>query len=338
MILSTSFVSLMSTTNFFFLWLDRFTQLLNTSSVVISLEFVLSNLRLTVSENILSLSLQESPNLFTFRVVSLSFLGARDKWANNGSRRSMMTDWRRQTGRQAFFFRVIGSSSARVKERLAEVLRVPLLAQKLLGVFDTSLCDEVVVGLKTCGRNVLGQGAKVLSGSAQGICPPHRGSWRCRAVGTAGWSERWWGRRRNEWRCRRDQKQHSTMRMKHVRAIWDECELEPCPVCVHLNKEKQSRDADSNNKEERLQEQTSSAVVQSTAFTSHWMYSWVSACFNSLYMLLGLSFCVSSYQFNYCQCTKLTHFLICTGIPCRDSHCENGLVRSPSVSADRRQL
>ena len=27
-----------------------------------------------------------------------------------------------------------------------------------------------------CGRLVLGQGAKVLSGSAQGICPPHRGS------------------------------------------------------------------------------------------------------------------------------------------------------------------
>ena len=27
-----------------------------------------------------------------------------------------------------------------------------------------------------CVRLVLGQGAKVLSGSAQGICPPHRGS------------------------------------------------------------------------------------------------------------------------------------------------------------------
>ena len=41
-----------------------------------------------------------------------------------------------------------------------------------------------------CGRLVLGQGAKVLSGRAQGFCPRHRGSWRCRAVGTAGWSER----------------------------------------------------------------------------------------------------------------------------------------------------
>ena len=89
----------------------------------------------------------------------------------------------RVSGRQAFFFRVIGSSSARVKERLAdgdvivvEVIRVPLLARGLLGVFDMSLCDEVVVGLITCGWNVLGQGAKVLSGSAQGICPPYRGS------------------------------------------------------------------------------------------------------------------------------------------------------------------
>ena len=54
MILSTSFVSLMSTTNFFFLRLDRFNQLLNTFSVVIILEFVFSNLCLTVSENLLS--------------------------------------------------------------------------------------------------------------------------------------------------------------------------------------------------------------------------------------------------------------------------------------------
>ena len=42
------------------------------------------------------------------------------------------------------------------------------------------------------------------------FCPPHRGSWRCRAVGTAGWSERWWGRRRrSEWRSRSDQEQRS---------------------------------------------------------------------------------------------------------------------------------
>ena len=78
---------------------------------------------------------------------------------------------------------MIGSSSARVQERLAdgdvievEVIKGPLPAQGFLGVVDINLRDEVVVGLITCGRLVLGQGAKVLSGSALGICPPHRGS------------------------------------------------------------------------------------------------------------------------------------------------------------------
>ena len=70
-------------------------------SVVPGLEFVFLNLCLTVSENLLSLSLQESPNLFILRIVSLSLLSARHKPA-------------------AFFFRMIGSSSARIKERLAD--------------------------------------------------------------------------------------------------------------------------------------------------------------------------------------------------------------------------
>ena len=49
---------------------------------------------------------------------------------------------------------------------------------------------------------------------------------------------------------------------------------EPLSRCSVINlKEKQSRDADTNNKEDRLQKQTSSAVVQSTASTSHWMYA-----------------------------------------------------------------
>ena len=57
---------------------------------------------------------------------------------------------------------------------VVEVIKEPLLAQGHLGVFDINLCNEVVLGLITCGRLVLGQGAKVLSGSTQGICPPHR--------------------------------------------------------------------------------------------------------------------------------------------------------------------
>ena len=64
---------------------------------------------------------------------------------------------------------MIGSSSARIKERLTdgdvivvEVIREPLLAQGLLGVFDINLCNEVVVGLTICGGIFLGQ--RVLSG------------------------------------------------------------------------------------------------------------------------------------------------------------------------------
>ena len=37
--------------------------------------------------------------------------------------------------------------------------------------------------------------------------------------------------------------------------------------------------------------------------------------------------CTSCQQFNCCGCTKLIQFLACTRIPCRHSHCENGLVR-----------
>ena len=45
-----------------------------------------------------------------------------------------------------------------------------------LDVDFNSLCDLKVVGFITCERVVLGKGSKVLiSGSAQGICPPYRG-------------------------------------------------------------------------------------------------------------------------------------------------------------------
>ena len=36
---------------------------------------------------------------------------------------------------------------------------------------------------------------------------------------------------------------------------------------------------------------------------------------------------VKDREFNCCQCTKFTHFLTCTRIPCRNSHCKNGLVK-----------
>ena len=60
---------------------------------MISLEFVFLNLRLTVSEDLLPLSIQESPNQFAFRVLSLNFLTLLVTYvtANNGFIRSIMT-------------------------------------------------------------------------------------------------------------------------------------------------------------------------------------------------------------------------------------------------------
>ena len=57
-------------------------------------EFVFSNLRLTVSEDLLLLSIQESPHLFRFQSLSLNFLTLLVTYvtANNGFPRSIMTD------------------------------------------------------------------------------------------------------------------------------------------------------------------------------------------------------------------------------------------------------
>ena len=148
----------------------------------------------------------------------------------------------------------------------------------------------MVGGLITCGGVVRVQGAKVLSGSAQGIYPPHRGSWRRRAVGTARLSERWWGRRSSEWWCRRDQEQHLQRDDTCARNVgWMRTWANA--VCDHVNKEKQSRDDDTNNKEERLKTNKLSCGSIHNVHESL-MYSWVSSCFSSVYMLLCLSLCV----------------------------------------------
>ena len=59
-----------------------------------------------------------------------------------------------------------------------KVMRVqgPVLVGGFLDVQFSGLRDVVVVGLITCERVALGKGVKVLiSESAQGVCPPHRG-------------------------------------------------------------------------------------------------------------------------------------------------------------------
>ena len=60
---------------------------------------------------------------------------------------------------------MIDSSSARIEERLTdgdivvvEVFTEPLLGHGLLGELDISLCDEVVVGLITCGGVLIVRG------------------------------------------------------------------------------------------------------------------------------------------------------------------------------------
>ena len=71
---------------------------------------------------------------------------------------------------------MIDSSAARVEERLTDngvdvvqVFREPLLGYGLLIELDISLCEVVVVvGLITCGGEVVVLGTRLLSGSAHG--------------------------------------------------------------------------------------------------------------------------------------------------------------------------
>ena len=107
-------------------------------------------------------------------------------------------------------------------------------------------------------------------------------------------------------------------KMTHGCAMWDECELEANAVCDHLNKEKQSRDADTNNKEERLQKQTSSAVVQ-----VHSVHESLVDVLVGLHMLhviqhvVGLVALCAELPIHWLSKHQSYSPLICTRIPCR---------------------
>ena len=92
---------------------------------------------------------------------------------------------------------------------------------------------------------------------------------------------------------------------------------------ARLNKEKQSRDADTHTKEETTKtNKLSCGSIHSVHESLDVLVS-----FHMLQVIqhvVGLVVLCDEFT---CQCTKLIHFLTCTGIPCRDSHCENGLVR-----------
>ena len=75
---------------------------------------------------------------------------------------------------------------------------------------------------------------------------------RCQAAGTAGWSERWWGKRWSEWRSQRDQKQRSQCAwIMKMTMGWMETQTW-ATVCVHLNKENSQGTTLIDNMEERL--------------------------------------------------------------------------------------
>ena len=98
-------------------------------------------------------------------------------------------------------------------------------------------------------------------------------------------------------------------------------------VCVHLNKENsQGTMTLTDNKEEGLQKKEGSSMYDASCIGINYAHRFPK-CFRSLQTLLGFSLCTSCHKFNCCHCTKFVQFLTCTRIPCRDSHCENGLVR-----------
>ena len=87
-------------------------------------------------------------------------------------------------------------------------------------------------------------------------------------------------------------------------------------VCVHLNKENsQGTMTLTDNKEERLRKNEGSSVHDDSCIFQ--VASHVDGIF-ALHFVSPIQL-LSLYQF--------IQFLTCTRISCRDSHCENGLVR-----------
>ena len=152
-----------------------------------------------------------------------------------------MTDRRRQTGRQTFFFRVIGSSSTSIQECLAygdvivvEVIRVPLFHKGFLGVIDISLCDVVLVGTHNLWE----------ARSRAGCQGPQRS---CTGdLSTTSWKMKLTGRRENrlvrekkmrkkKWMEMSEQSErHTTMRMRHEMG-WVSADPNLSHACARMN-------------------------------------------------------------------------------------------------------
>ena len=110
----------LSAMKFFLQRFNSFTSFLYTSSVIIRLEFVVINLRLTVGEDLLPLSVQKSPNLCVFSFQLLTSCHNRSPCSfNNGSLRSF-GHRRRLTDRQAYSLGVIDMFSVCIIKHLLE--------------------------------------------------------------------------------------------------------------------------------------------------------------------------------------------------------------------------
>ena len=105
---------------------------------------------------------------------------------------------------------------------------------------------------------------------------------------------------------------------------WDECGPWANAVWCHLNKEKQSRDADNrrehtNDKGATLRDAFMMIGIRTTLTDSH--------VFQVTSHIVGLVVLCAEIQIHLLSMHQTYSLLTCTRIPCRGSHCKNGRVR-----------
>ena len=230
-----------------------------------------------------------------------------------------MTHWRRrQTGRQAFSWRVIDSSSVRVEERLTDngvvvvqVFGEPLLGNGLLIELDVSLCEEVVVGLTTCGGEVVVLGTD--SSAAVRMAVVYITSRKVKSRRKC-WKLKMMKRRKVKW-MEKSKRESLNVCMRHGcdrEMEWEtNVNLEPQCDVQGIKRGRHTTDEQTKNTHE-----------------SQVLFSWVCTCFSfasTLNMLLCLSFCFvsliqSSSVFPRTHFSSVCEFLV---IPSSCSHCKN---------------
>ena len=94
-------------------------------------------------------------------------------------------------------------------------------------------------------------------------------------------------------------------------------------MCVHLNKENSQRTLTLTTRTKKTHYKNKQAQLRLNPQRPRVLVSF--QMLQVIQHVVGLL--VLCAEFTCCQCTKLIHFLTCTRIPCRDSRCENGLVR-----------